>query len=208
MAAHPIYQAFSEANCNLLLIHTHIKLKKTTLARLRDCFGGKRRYLPYRFGAVYSGDSKERIGLFAQIRRIPKDKIALEMRWFETKTSPPEEFGKFGDLIECLAGSVGDLEASVLAIFSYDAATVSSIFRPIHLPEQSTIFDEITGFTGAKRNPQGKLLYEMDISLGEKRLEHIVRFSQTIKPSETLPLSLVETASRISAVGLRPKAEV
>jgi hypothetical protein len=69
------------------------------------------------------------------------------------------------------------------------------------------IFDEITGITGVKRNPEGKMGYELEMSFEGKRVNHVVRFTQRLELSEDTPLPLLEVASRISMLALKPKEE-
>lgn len=205
MPSSPIYQTFKRTSCSELVVYAELRLGKPVVSRLRQCLGGRRRNLPYWFSRLYAGDGKEKIGLSAFLRREKQSQFGVGMRWFKAKGQPPEEFGRIADLIDCLGKTFQEKEVIVVANFSYNAEKVSSIFKRIHLPEQSTIFDEIIGFTGIKRNLQGKRIYVFEVSLGKKRIEHTIRFKQTVGLSENLPLLLLETASKISELALRPK---
>ncbi|MBZ5542989.1 MAG: hypothetical protein LAO07_04830 [Acidobacteriia bacterium] len=205
MPASQVYQAFKRASCVQLFLFAELGLSKSLISKLKNCVAGKRRNLPYRFAGVHPGEGKDKVGASATLRRKDRSRFMLELTWFETNVDPPAEFGRFSDLINCIGVPFGDREAAVVAIFSYEMERVTSLFKPIQLLEQPMIFDEITGFTGVKRNPEGKLVYEMGVSFGEKRLQHIVRFTQTIKLTEDIPLLLLETATKISALALKAK---
>jgi hypothetical protein len=141
------------------------------------------------------------------VSRGPRKGLLLQITWFEAEEGPPSEFGPLSGLLDCISKDIGEREAFVIAIFSYDKETVTSLFTPIQLADQSTIFDEITGITGVKRNPEGKMAYELELSFGGKHVNHTVKFSQSLKLSEDSPLSLLEAASRISLLALKPKEE-
>lgn len=205
MPASQIYQAFKRASCVQLFVFAELRLSKSVIPKLKNCVAGKRRNLPYRFAGVYPGDGKNKMGASVTLRRGKRSSFRLEMTWFETTVDPPTDFGRFSDLIDCIGVPFGDREAVVLATFSYQRERVSSLFKPIQLLEQPMIFDEITGFTGVKKNREGNLVYEMEVSLGQNRLRHVVRFTQMIKLIEDLPLRLLDTASKISALALKPK---
>jgi hypothetical protein len=207
MAASPIYQAFARANCTQLSFSVRLPASKSLLSRLRSCFGGRRRSLPYNFAAVYPGEGKEKIGAHALLMRGPHKELRLVVRWFETEEGPPTEFGKFSELIRCASEYFPERDLFVLAVFSYDKEKVTSLFKPIYLVDQPVIFDEITGITGVKRNPEGKIVYELEMSFGGKRVNHIVRFTQTFGLSEDTPLPLLEAASKISMLALKPREE-
>ena len=73
-------------------------------------------------------------------------------------------------------------------------------------PERLTVpFDSITGFTGVKKNPEGKLVYRLEVSFEPEGVRHEVSFTQTVKLSEETPMQLFETAGRISALALKSK---
>jgi hypothetical protein len=199
-----IPQAFHEANCTALMCWlTRVRLGRAAISKLRDCFQGKRRNLPYRFAGTYGGDRKEKIGVLSELDRSKGENFTLFMRWFRVSAEPPEQFGKFSDFVNCLAHAVGDQEAMVTARFSYDTERTTSIFSPIQIGSEAGIFDEVVGFTGIKRDAEGKLLYKLEVGLGAERLEHKVTFFQKIRLSEELPLVLLQIATRVSNLGLR-----
>jgi hypothetical protein len=185
-------------------MHAELPLGESTIAKARACLSGKRRNLPYSFGSTYPGEGKFRIGASAALSRLKRRNFSLSVYWFETTTDPPDTFGRTSVLFDCLRDSFGEREVQVNAVFSYDKTVVESVFKPIRLIEPPTIFDELVGFTGIKRDPQGKLLYEIDVSHGA-RLIHAVRFTQAVRLSEELPLLLLDTANKISALALKPK---
>jgi len=210
MPSSQIYDAFRHSNCVRLFAHSHVKLGASLLKRVRDCLASRRRNLTYSFAAVYPGEGKERIGLSVALRRAKGSTFIVDMRWFRTSLGPPAEFGHFADLVHCLGQQFGTRKLWAVALFSFDQQRVQSVFRPIQILdfpvlEFPGIFDEIIGLTGVKRDPQGKVAYELEVSIREARLFHEARFTQTGTLSEDLALSLLETASRISALALKPK---
>jgi hypothetical protein len=182
-----------------------VNLGRTTMTRIRSCLSGKRSNLPFNFVSTYSGEGKEKIGLNAELRRYDKNAIMLTLAWFRTKANPPAEFGKYSDLFECLRNPVVEMPGSVSAIFRYDKTKVTSIFKRVEFAEEASIFDEVIGFTGVKRNPDGKVLYTLQVSLGEKELGHQVGFSRPIRVSEDLPFALLENCSTISSLALKAR---
>jgi len=99
----------------------------------------------------------------------------------------------------------GDREAFVTATLWYSNKEAESLFKPIDLLGQPAIFDSITGFTGVKKNPEGKLVYRLEVSFEPEGVRHEVSFTQTVKLSEETPMQLFETAGRISALALKSK---
>ena len=99
----------------------------------------------------------------------------------------------------------GDREAFVTATLWYSNKEAESLFKPIDLLGQPAIFDSITGFTGVKKNPEGKLVYRLEVSFEPEGVRHEVSFTQTVKLSEDTPMQLFETAGRISALALKSK---
>lgn len=180
-----------------------VRLGRSAVSKLRESLSGKRRNLPFRFAGIYGPDRKERIGVFSELERMKGNLFTLFIRWFRVQAEPPEQFGKFLDFVNCLANAVGDKEAFVTAEFSYDREKAASVFSPIQIGAEASIFDEIVGFTGLKRSAEGKLLYRLEVSLGERRVEHTVNFFQSIRLSEELPLGLLNIAARVSNLGLK-----
>lgn len=207
MAASPIYQVFKRTNCLQLSLFVQLPASKSLLSGIRSCLGGKRRNPPYDFAAVYPGQGKEKVGVQASLMQAPHSDLHMVVRWFETKEGPPEQFGDFSQLLHCIHEYLPARDVFVAAAFSYDKEKVISLFRPIYLADQPVIFDEITGITGVKRNPEGKIVYELEMSFEGKRVNHVVRFTQRLKLSEDTPLPLLEVASRISMLALKPKEE-
>jgi hypothetical protein len=117
----------------------------------------------------------------------------------------PAQLGQVKKLVEAMGDYFGDREVFVSATFWYSNEEAESLFKPINLLGQPAMFDSITGFTGVKKNPEGKLVYELEVSFEPDGVRHEVNFTQTVKLSEETPLLLVETASKISALALKPK---
>jgi hypothetical protein len=45
----------------------------------------------------------------------------------------------------------------------------------------------------------------MEISVGEKQIQHTIRFRQTLRLADDAPVALIETAGKISNLALTPK---
>ena len=199
-----ISQAFREAHCiDLGCVFDEIPLKNSVLSKLRSSPGGRRRNMPLNFAQVYP-DHKEKLAVSGHLGR-KSGVFHLFVHWFRVESGPPKEYPTFSSLVETISSELGDREAYVTASFSYKQDEASSIFSPIQMATEAGIFDEIIGLSGVKRNPEGKLLYRLDVFLGDKRLEHRVGFFQTVKLSEELPLGLLDIAARISNLGRRKK---
>lgn len=207
MPPSPVYNAFERTSCIQLVVGVAMPLPRPTVSRIRGHLSGIRRNLPFYFAAAYPGEGKDRIGAIAALTRADRSTFGLGISWSGVSTDPPAGFGQLSDLIQSLTEPFGEREISVGATFSYDKEMVISLFKPIQLAQQQqpTLFDELVGFTGIKRDPRGKTLYELEVSHGTKRLTHVVRFTQNVKLSEDLPLILLETAHKISALALKPK---
>jgi hypothetical protein len=205
MAASSVYRAFKRVSCVELNFSVWLPASKSLLSRIKTCLGGRRRSFPYNFACIYPGEGKEKLCVSVWLVRVPHKDILLHARWFEAKEGRPAESGRFGDLLGCIREYVPEREGRVTALFSYDSERVTSFFKPIRLADQPVIFDEITGITGVKRNPEGKMVYELEISFEGDRVNHAVTFAQTLELSEDTLLPLLEVASRISMLALRPK---
>jgi hypothetical protein len=198
-----LYQLFLVANCYSMAVASVVNLNRTTMAKIRSCLSGRRSNLPFNFVTTYPGEGKEKIGLNAALKRYEKNAVMLTVSWFRTKANPPAEYGKYSDLLECLRNSDVEMAGSVSAVFRYDKMKVTSIFKRVEFTDEASIFDEVIGFTGVKKGPDGKVLYTLQVSLGERELGHQVAFSRSIKVSEELPFSLLENSSTISSLALK-----
>lgn len=203
-----IYQTFRKAHCERLDVTSDpFPLAKSVSSKIRDCMKGKRTRLPFSFAKVYPGDGKRKIGLSIFLERVKGNDFRIFMRWFITDADPPNEFGKVSDLFACLAPGFGQRAVDVAATFKYSTARMSSLFRPIQLDAISALFDEIVGFTGVKKDTEGKLVYIMNVALGKKELTHVVQFTQVIEMTEELPQLLIPKAGSISSLALEGKGE-
>ncbi|MGA9057146.1 MAG: hypothetical protein WB763_11605 [Terriglobia bacterium] len=209
MAASPIYQAFKRAKCTRLsfILSVQLPASKALLSRIRSCLRGKGLNLSWDFAATYPGEGKEKVNAQAILTRGPHKDLSVLVIWSRAKEGAPSESKRFSELLRCIHEYLPEREGSVWAYFSYDSEKVTSLFRPIRLADQPVIFDEITGITGVKRNPEGKMGYELEMSFEGKRVNHVVRFTQRLELSEDTPLPLLEVASRISMLALKPKEE-
>lgn len=201
-----LVNAFYDRNClELTCWLDPIPLRQPSIAKLRDLMTGKRRNLPFTFAGFYGVERKDGIGVVAWVKRSKSNSFGTYIRWFRVGGGPPEQYGKFSDYLGTLSNAVGSREANIAAKFSYDLAKVGSLFTPIQMEAQGSIFDEIVGFKGIKRTSDGNRLYSLEVTLGTQRLEHDVGFSQTIQLSEELPLGLLDIAARISNLALKKK---
>lgn len=203
VAERGVCQTFIDTHCDELAVWSDIfPLTKLHCSRVRGCMKGKRTRFPFSFAAVYPGDGKRKVGLSVHLERAKKDHYQISMRWFITDAEPPEMFGKVSDLFPCLAPGFGQRRVNISATFTYPTGKVGSVFRPIQLATTSTLFDEIVGFSGIKRDSEGKFLYGLTVSLGETKLSHVVRFMQRIELTEDLPVLLLPRAQDISTLAL------
>jgi len=200
-----IFQVFEEADCESLVVSCgDVVLSRPMASRILESMKDKRATFPryFEFAAAYPGRRKRKVALWGLLNRVKGVRFAMYLGWHMTAEDPPPEMGKVSKLFECLAPVFGERQVGVSARFAYERDKVGSIFRPIRLAEGSTIFDEIVGFSGTKRDPQGKLLYTLEVEMGQKRLTHVVRFEQAVKLVEELPLFLIPSAKRVSALAL------
>jgi hypothetical protein len=180
---------------------------KALLSGIRSCLRAKRWSLSLDFAATYPGEGKEKVNALAILQPGQHKDLSVVVIWSRAKERAPSESKRFSELLRCIHEYLPEREGSVGAHFSYDSEKVTSLFRPIHLADQPVIFDEITGITGIKRNPEGKRGYELEMSFEGKRVNHVVTFTQRLKLSEDTPLPLLEVASRISMLALKPEEE-
>jgi len=136
---------------------------------------------------------------------LKQSRFHFRISWFVAASDPPPDFGQIRELVEAMGEYFGDREAFVTATLWYSNKEAESLFKPIDLLGQPAIFDSITGFTGVKKNPEGKLVYRLEVSFEPEGVRHEVSFTQTVKLSEETPMQLFETAGRISALALKSK---
>ena len=127
------------------------------------------------------------------------------MFWFLTESDAPPGFLPREPVEGYLAEVFGEREVDVRASFSFDKNQIVSLFKPIDLGEQSQILDEIVGFTGVKRDHEGKILYTMEIAITDTSMEQKLSFRQTVKLEDNMPIGLLETASKLSSLAIKPK---
>lgn len=207
MSPSPIPDAFSRTNCDLLQLWASVTLKPSVAGRVRGCMPGKRprRYV---FAKTYPGDSKlSSLGARAVVERMKGNLWAMEVLWAPPGGELPFPHGSFDDFLKHVSPAFGQRQAEVRAWFSYDMRKTTSLFRRVSLPDGAGVIDELVGFAGVKKDAEGKILYKIEIEIGEKNLLHRVSFSQPVRFSEDLPIPLLERASKISLLGLIPKEE-
>jgi hypothetical protein len=202
MPASPIYEAFKRAHCKELHLRIELSLGKSVLSKVKKCLGGEQ---PLLFAAAYPGEGKEWLGVEAILTREKQSRFSFRIWWYESGAAPPEARGQFKKLVETIGEHFGDREIFVTATLWYPNDEAESLFKPIDLLGQPAIFDSITGFTGVKKNSEGKLVYQLEVSFEPEGVRHVVRFTQTVKLSEDTSMQLCETASKISALALKSK---
>jgi ABC-type lipopolysaccharide export system ATPase subunit len=104
-----------------------------------------------------------------------------------------------------LAKAFGEREVEATVEFRFDKGQIISFFQPINVGEHSQILDEIIGFTGIKKDHDGKILYTMEIAITDTSLEQKLSFRQTVRLEDNMPVALLETASKLSALAIKPK---
>jgi len=205
MPASPIYQAFKRTHCKELHFRVEFSLNKSALSKVKKCLSGKGSKLPILFAAVYPGEGKGILTALAVLSQLKLSRFSLVILWREESSNPFPEHVQFKELVEAIGEYVGKREAFITATLWYSNEEAESLFKPIDLLGQPAIFDSITGFTGVKRNAEGKLVYQLEVTFEPQGVRHEVSFSQTVKLSEDTPIQLLETASRISALALKSK---
>ena len=160
-----------------------------------------------RFGTTYHGTGKAKLGALGLISAASRSEYAVTLAWFRTTTGPPPTFGSFDDFLKGLSRMSISLDAGIVAQFAYKKSAVKSVLEPITLSDQTSIFDEITGFTGLKKDAQGKMFYQMQVTFHGDTIKHQVSFAQKVVFSEDTAAVLLDYASRISALALKPSGK-
>jgi hypothetical protein len=204
MVTAALYAKFKETNCSVLRVNLHPKLGRGWLRRLRNCPPVKRRKARYWFGKAMRGQGKGKIGVSASLFPVGSAGCCLQIRWFRTTVEPPQGFGDFDQFAECFGDKLQDADARVSAEFLYAKERFGSLFKPIALAEQPSVFDEVIGVTGVKKGPEGKILYRLEISIEEKHVAHRVTFTRPVTLSADLPGQLLDSANSISVLALAP----
>jgi hypothetical protein len=207
MPASPIYEAFKRAHCKELQLRLELSLGKPLLSKMKISLSGKRSRVPSLFSSAYPGEGGKMLSVLANLSELKASRFFLVIHWSEMTANPFPQFGQFKELVGVVREYLGDREVFVTATLWHSNEEAESLFKPIDLLGQPAIFDSITGFTGVKKNPEGKLVYQLEVSFEPQGVRHVVSFTQTVKLSEDTPILLCETASRISALTLRPKEE-
>jgi hypothetical protein len=209
MPASDTYVLFKRTHCATLGVTVRTQLRPALIAKLRACLPLKKSKssYPLRFAGSFPGDGKENVGIAIEVQRVNKYTYEVFMAWFTKDLQPPPSYGRVKDFFDCLSEPMTDKQAIVTAAFDYDEKDATSVFKPIQLGDKVGILDEIIGFTGIKKDPEGRMLYRLSVSLTGDGIRHQVGFQQSVALSADLPLSLVENASRISTLALKPKSQ-
>ncbi len=200
-----IFQLFKKNQCRQLQITTTLDISPATFSRLKGKEKGRAKEDLW-FARTYPGEGKLKVAHSFYLRRAGKKNIfETTMFWFLTENDPPPGFLDAAAVESDLAKVFGEREVDVVAQFSFDKNLIVSLFHPIDIGEQSQILDEIIGFTGVKRDREGKILYTMQIGITDKSIEQKLSFRQTVKLEENTPIALLETAGKLSALAIKPK---
>lgn len=198
-----LYVAFTKAFCSRVTVVTPIKIPTALLAKINRLT--KKQAGEWWFARKYDGEHSVSLGHAIFLKALDKTDFELTMRWFLTGEEPPPFMGDPDALTQVIRNTFGEREVNILASFVFDATRYVSVFKPFDVGEPSQIFDEIIGFTGMKRDPQGKLLYRMEIEVTPKTIEHKLSFRQTVKLSDDMVIPVLETGSKISALAVKAK---
>jgi hypothetical protein len=199
-----IFQVFKKSRCRRLRVSTDLNVPRATFAKLKEKQKSRPKVLW--FVTMYPGEGKLKVALSILLARTDKKgNYDLTMYWFPTDGEPPPGYFEYAAFERTLGGVFGEREVSVQAEFVFDKSQIVSIFKPIDLGEHSQILDEIVGFKGIKRDREGKTLYTMDIDISDKSIEQKLSFRQTVKLEGAMPIGLLETASKLSALAIKPK---
>src|SRR5579859_502067 len=197
-------QLFKKTGCRKIQISATLNVPQTAFAKLRGRKKGRPKDLW--FATTYPGEGKRKVAVSVYLSRAEiTDKCHVTMFWFVTEQEPPADFLAFTDFETHVAPLFGEREVSVEAEFSFDKNQIVSLFKPIEIGEQSQILDEIVGFTGVKRDPQGNVLYTMKVAINDKSIEQKLSFRQTVRLEEGMAIALLETAGKLSALAIKPK---
>jgi hypothetical protein len=185
-------------------ISTTLKVSPAARSKLKRTFGGKTEQ--WWFAKAYEGEGSLKVGHSIGLRPIGKaGRHEILMRWFITNEDPPQDSIAVETFIGGMQSIFGEREVDVVADFTFDKSRTSSVFKPFDMGKHSQILDEIVGFTGIKKDPEGKTLYKLEIGVTEKTIEHKLSFRQTVSLSEDMSIPVVETASKISALAMKAK---
>ncbi len=158
------------------------------------------------FASTYPGEGKLKAATSVNLSRTSEKNVyGLTMYWFLAGDDPPPDFLAFTSVEPILANAFGEREVEVRASFVFDKNQIVTFFQPINVGEQSQILDEIIGFTGVKRDREGKILYTMEIAITDTSIEQKLSFRQTVRMEDNMPIALLETASKLSALAIKPK---
>lgn len=199
-----IFQLFSKTRCQRLWVATNLKATSTTFSKLKTKEASPSNQLW--FVTTYPGEGKQRVALSAYLKKLnKKTEYSINMYWFPTNQDPPPGYLPYAAFERALAASFGEREVDVQTEFTFDRSQIVSFFKPIDIGEQSQILDEIVGFKGVKRDREGKTLYTMEVSITDKSIEQKLSFRQTVTLEGSMPTALLETASKLSALAIKPK---
>src|SRR5712691_7942270 len=148
-----LYQLFKKSGCFQVQFNFDVALRPALISKVRECFGGNRRNLPFWFGVAYEGEGKQKIGLSTRLDRVKSDEYTISIVLFPTESGPPPNFCKFSQLVNLIGRHVGEREVQASLIFTFRRDAVESLFQPFTVADYPTIFDEIIGFTGIKKDP-------------------------------------------------------
>ncbi len=197
------YDALKQHGCEYVSLYASLELSKQDRDELRESLEGRRKNLPYFFAHRYPGKGRDKAVISAHLVSPKRGKYELHLSWFISTREPPDDFGDWQDCQEIIVRALGDEPQTTVNVrFGYDSKDFRSLFLPVEVSEQSKIFDEVIELTGVKKTPEGKTLYELEVSIREGRLRHTVTFNQEVALTEEFPIQAIEAAKRISTLAL------
>lgn len=203
MPPSPVYAAFSKTSCTRVSLSTSLKITNAVIAKIKRLTKDQSER-EWWFAKTYAGGQSLKIGNSILLKGAAKNDFSLTIRWFLTEEDPPPTMGDSDSFIEVVRASFGEREVDVLVWFVFHKEKHASVFKPFDVGEPSQIFDEIVGFSGIKKDPEGKLLYRMEIEVTPATIEHKLSFRQTVQLSDDMVIPVLETGSKISALAIKP----
>jgi hypothetical protein len=204
MPPSPLFELFKQTNCKRLTISTMLNIAPAAMKRIKTNVVSPNIWI----AKVYPGEGKRKVilfGLLVSSEQVTAKKNQYGLNLFCMMSDQEPRVAAFVLFESPLREAFGEREVNVTAEFSFDRKQVVSLFSPIDVGNQSQILDEIVGFTGVKRDPEGKNLYTMEIGVTDASIETKLSFKQTVSLDENMPLALLETASKISALAVKAK---
>jgi hypothetical protein len=202
-----LFLTLKKTACKSLWASATFVIPRGDIAKLRGQQKSKKQSKRLVFVKTYPGEGKVRVAALTFLdKKDHKGTYKVTLAWFVADSEPPPEVLSLDQQAEnILVKHFQEREVDVRAEYSFNKNEMTSVFRPIDLGEQSQILDEIVGFKGVKRDLSGKTLYTLEISFLDKSIELKLNFRQTVRLEDTMPILLLETATKISSLAVKPR---